>query len=473
MTERLLKGQNNLGSMIPKYADGVGEFDIVDFLDDENAILKFLNNKVDYKGINEPWLDMSKSGVKLMTGAANKMIQGELEKFFTHGTFDGAMGANNVYKYLVDIAQKMMSKFPGLTITSGYRAGDPYYHGKHQAIDLAYPGVVGSAKYTEAANWAFEKFAKQIAYVITNGKVRDRMGLSGTGSSGQWVIWPDGDHFDHIHLNGAMGSGDIFTGGGGSSVVGYNPSAGVEQWRSLAIKALKMEGQYTPANLNAMLRQIQTESGGNPNAVNNWDINAQRGDPSRGLLQTISATFRAYARPGYDKNMVDPLSNMLASIRYAVSRYGSLLGAYRGVGYENGGWITQDGLYRAGEKGKPEVVLPVTKPARTIELIGQALNYMAQNGSGIIQSATIGLSNMASNMTLNLADLIGVDTQAIRSNFAGSTNIDLQEVIRLLSVNNQLLVEIRDKESEIYMDKEKVGKKVAKTVAKEIVRRKY
>lgn len=270
-----------------------------------------------------------------------------------------------------------------------------------------------------------------------------------------------------------MGSGDIFTGGGGSSVVGYNPSAGVEQWRSLAIKALKMEGQYTPANLNAMLRQIQTESGGNPNAVNNWDINAQRGDPSRGLLQTISATFRAYARPGYDKNMVDPLSNMLASIRYAVSRYGSLLGAYRGVGYENGGWITQDGLYRAGEKGKPEVVLPVTKPARTIELIGQALNYMAQNGSGIIQSATIGLSNMASNMTLNLADLIGVDTQAIRSNFAGSTNIDLQEVIRLLSVNNQLLVEIRDKESEIYMDKEKVGKKVAKTVAKEIVRRKY
>lgn len=469
MTERVLKAQNNLGSMIPKYADGVGEFDIVDFLDDENAVLKFLNGKVDYKGINEPWLDMTKSGVKLMTSAANKMIQGELEKFFTHGTFDGAMGANNVYKYLVDIAQKMMSKFPGLTITSGYRAGDPYYHGKHQAIDLAYPGVVGSAKYTEAANWAFEKFAKQIAYVITNGKVRDRMGLSGTGSSGQWVTWPDGDHFDHIHLNGAMGSGDIFT-GGGSSAVGYNPSAGVEQWRSLAIKALKMEGQYTPANLNAMLRQIQTESGGNPNAVNNWDINAQRGDPSRGLLQTISATFKAYARPGYDKNMVDPLSNMLASIRYAVSRYGSLLAAYRGVGYENGGWITQDGLYRAGEKGNPEVVLPVTKPARAMELIGQALNYMAQNGSGIIQSATTGLSNMASNMTLNLADLIGIDTQTIRNSFAGSANIDFQEVIRLLNVSNQLLTEIRDQESDIYMDKEKVGKKVAPTVAKENAR---
>ncbi|MGM0337713.1 phage tail tape measure protein [Enterococcus sp. AZ007] len=367
---------------VPRYENGTGDFDIVDFLDDENAVLKFLNSKVDYSGINEPWLNMTKSGVKLMTGAANKMIQGELEKFFTHGSFDGAMGANNVYKYLVEIAQKMMAKYAGLTITSGFRPGDPYYHGKHQAIDLAFPGVVGSSRYTEAANWAFEKFPRQIAYVITNGKVRDRMGLSGTGASSQWVTWPDGDHFDHIHLNGSMGSGDIFTGGVGGasfSAVGYNPSAGVEQWRSLAIKALKMEGQYSPANLNAMLRQIQTESGGNPNAVNNWDINAQRGDPSRGLLQTIGSTFRAYARPGYDKNMVDPLSNMLASIRYAVSRYGSLLAAYRGVGYENGGLINKDGLYRAGEGNKPEMVLPLTKKTRSIELMGQALAFLSGN----------------------------------------------------------------------------------------------
>lgn len=471
MTERVLKAQQSLGSVIPHYADGVGEFDIVDFLDDENAVLKFLNSKVNYSGINEPWLDMTKSGVKLMTGAANKMIQGELEKFFTHGTFDGAMGANNVYKYLVDIAQKMMSKFPGLTITSGYRAGDPYYHGKHQALDLAYPGVVGSAKYTEAANWAFEKFAKKIAYVITNGKVRDRMGLSGTGASGQWVTWPDGDHFDHIHLNGSMGSGDIFTGGSGGSsysAVGYNPSAGVEQWRSLAIKALKMEGQYSAANLNAMLRQIQTESGGNPNAVNNWDINAQRGDPSRGLLQTISTTFKAYARPGYDKNMVDPLSNMLASIRYAVSRYGSLLAAYRGVGYENGGIIAKDGLYRAGEGNKPEMIVPLTKPARAMELIGQALSYLINNGSNIIDSASVGLNNLASNMTLNVADIMGLDTQIVRSALSNYVPVDLQEVTYLIQETNNLLVQnnekldqLYDKESLVVMDKRSVGKVLA------------
>lgn len=120
------------------------------------------------------------------------------------------------------------------------------------------------------------------------------------------------------------------------SNVNYNPSAGVEQWRTLAIRALQMTGQYSGANLQRLLYQMQTESGGNPNAINNWDINAINGTPSKGLMQVIDPTFRAYAMAGYDKNIYDPLSNMLASIRYAVSRYGSLAAAYRGEGYENG-----------------------------------------------------------------------------------------------------------------------------------------
>lgn len=120
------------------------------------------------------------------------------------------------------------------------------------------------------------------------------------------------------------------------SNVNYNPSAGVEQWRTLAIRALQMTGQYSKANLQRLLYQMQTESGGNPNAINNWDINAVNGTPSKGLMQVIDPTFRAYAMAGYDKNIYDPLSNMLASIRYAVSTYGSLAAAYRGVGYEDG-----------------------------------------------------------------------------------------------------------------------------------------
>lgn len=118
--------------------------------------------------------------------------------------------------------------------------------------------------------------------------------------------------------------------------VDYNPSAGVEQWRSLAKYALKLEGQYTIANLNRMLMQMKTESGGNPRAINLWDSNAKRGTPSKGLMQVIDPTFQRWAKDGYDKNIYDPLSNMLASIRYTLNRYGSLAAGWKGHGYASG-----------------------------------------------------------------------------------------------------------------------------------------
>lgn len=472
MTERVLKAQNNLGSMIPKYEDGIGEFDIFDLIDDEGAFKKLVDQRVDYNSIVEPWKNMTKAGVKLMTNAAYPFAQKQVEDAYG-GSFDGAMNANNVYQYLVDIAQKVMSKFGGLTITSGYRPGDPYYHGKHQALDISgYP--YGSPRYTEAANWAFEKFPKQIAYVITNGRVRDRVGMSGQAATGQWVRWPDGDHYDHIHLNGSLGAGSVYK--AGTDVAGGLPTPGgsaVERWRSYVKKALKMNGlPTTQAYVNAWMSQIQTESGGNPSAIGGNDGLADGN--ATGLLQTKPGTFAANAFPGHG-NIMNGFDNILAAIRYAKGRYGSnMLGVIgHGHGYENGGWITQDGLYRAGEKGKPEVVLPVTKPARAMELIGQAISYMVNNGSNILDSASTGLNNLASNMTVNLAEIIGMETQGAR-NFMQSKSggmIDLTEIINLLKVNNELLHEIAVKDSSTYLDKKKVSQELAEPIAKEIVRK--
>ncbi|MBC9703034.1 MAG: phage tail tape measure protein, partial [Leuconostoc sp.] len=93
---------------VPRYENGVGNLDIVDLLDDEKRMLEFLTSKVDFSGINERWLDMTKSGTNLMSKAANTMLQSKLSEFFTHGNFDGAVNANGVYQYLVDVAQKVM-----------------------------------------------------------------------------------------------------------------------------------------------------------------------------------------------------------------------------------------------------------------------------------------------------------------------------------------------------------------------------
>ncbi|WP_407855578.1 phage tail tape measure protein [Enterococcus hailinensis] len=365
---------------IPHYADGTDDFDIFDLIDDESAFKKLVDKRIDYNSILEPWKNMTKSGVKLMSSAAYPFAQKQVEDSFGGGSFDGAMNANNVYQYLVDIAQKVMSKFGGLTVTSGYRAGDPYWHGKHQAIDISgYP--YGSPRYTEAANWAFEKFPKQIAYVITNGRVRDRVGMSGQAASGQWVTWPDGDHYDHIHLNGALGSGNIFK--AGTDTAGGLPTpagSSVERWRSYVKKALKMNALPTSqAYVNAWLSQIQSESGGNANAIQpGADPDGDGSGPAIGLLQTKRSTFLANAFPGKG-NIMNGYDNMLAAIRYAKGRYGanmlSVIG--HGHGYANGGLINKDGLYRAGEGNKPEMVIPLTRKTRAIELMGQALAFMS------------------------------------------------------------------------------------------------
>lgn len=128
----------------------------------------------------------------------------------------------------------------------------------------------------------------------------------------------------------------LFNEFGGKSLASYVPSQGVEQWRSTVANALKMEGLHSEANIKRTLHQMQTESGGNPKAINNWDSNAKKGTPSKGLMQVIDPTFKAYARKGHSSNIYDPLSNILASIRYATARYGSLEKAYRGVGYATG-----------------------------------------------------------------------------------------------------------------------------------------
>ena len=116
--------------------------------------------------------------------------------------------------------------------------------------------------------------------------------------------------------------------------VDYKPSAGVEQWRGLAKQALLLTHQFSESNLNALLTQMMHESGGNPNAINNWDINAIRGIPSKGLMQVIDPTFHANAMEGFNTNIYDPLSNMIAAINYTVRRYGSLYAGWTARGYK-------------------------------------------------------------------------------------------------------------------------------------------
>jgi SLT domain-containing protein len=81
---------------------------------------------------------------------------------------------------------------------------------------------------------------------------------------------------------------------------------------------------------------IEHESSGNPNAVNDWDANAAAGDPSRGLMQVIGSTLEDYKLPGHD-DVYDPVDNIVAGVRYALSRYGSIRNVPGVEGVRSGG----------------------------------------------------------------------------------------------------------------------------------------
>jgi phage-related protein len=147
----------------------------------------------------------------------------------------------------------------------------------------------------------------------------------------------------HLHLEARVNGKAVdpmkyLTGGdpGGS---------GVKRWTGVVQQVLGQLKQSTSLT-NTVLRRMNQESGGNPKAVNKWDINWQRGHPSVGLMQVIRGTFERFA--GKYRNTgpklygvsIDPTANLYASGRYALATYGSLSRAYnRPGGYARGGLV--------------------------------------------------------------------------------------------------------------------------------------
>ena len=167
---------------------------------------------------------------------------------------------------------------------------------------------------------------------------------------------------------------------------------GVQRWSNTVLKALDRVDQ--PAiHLQTTLRRMQQESGGNPRAINLWDSNARRGTPSKGLMQVIDPTFKSYRDKGLSSDIYDPMANIVASMNYALKRYGSLPKAYnRKGGYAEGGlvdgWHGEGALFTrpskigVGERGA-EAVFPLNDKgaAFLFQLMGKYTNVDAHRAN--------------------------------------------------------------------------------------------
>ncbi|MFE3193631.1 transglycosylase SLT domain-containing protein [Nocardia sp. NPDC059240] len=96
----------------------------------------------------------------------------------------------------------------------------------------------------------------------------------------------------------------------------------LDGWIRQALDIMSQRG--IPGSYDGIMRNIQRESSGNPQAINLYDSNAAMGIPSKGLLQVIDPTFNAYHVEGTSTNIWDPVANIVAACNYAAHRYGSM-----------------------------------------------------------------------------------------------------------------------------------------------------
>ena len=150
------------------------------------------------------------------------------------------------------------------------------------------------------------------------------------------------------------------------SMKSVGAGGGAGRWRGLAMQALARHG-YNPADhIEAMLQQIQIESGGDPGAVNRWDSNWLRGTPSGGLLQVIEPTYRRVrnAYPAAFKGLPDdhmfPLTNLTAGVGAVRMDWGGPAGRWpTRDGYHAGGLLPDgQGMFAKTALGRERVLSP-------------------------------------------------------------------------------------------------------------------
>ena len=217
-----------------------------------------------------------------------------------------------------------------------------------------------------------------------------------------------------------------------------NPGgAGVARWRPVIIKAFHALG-VDPAGwkVNKLLKQIETESGGDPHA---WqgihDVNSG-GNEARGLLQFAGSTWKADALPGHT-DWRSGYNEILAAIN--VLEHGGEGGwgnVGMGHGWTTGGFATKHGLYEVAEQGLPEAIIPldINKRPRALSLIDHTLDKMEQDGGG-----TGGLRSRRAQSQSNdettaylkqavtfLAQIVGLNKQQIDAILANGGNDDIR-----------------------------------------------
>lgn len=413
--------------------------DVMDYMDNPG---KLLNKVLSMMGVDFSSLTKGMGIVGDITRAAWKKIKkGALD--WIKGGFEAQAGDGSV--------------FDGFKILQPYSAPPkapnpnyPFNGGVHHGVDYDTP--TGTPIRTPMAgrvrSW-YDNYGGGKAITVQKGKtflwfmhLSEQLRKTGEQIKAGQLIGKSGNtgsmtNYRHLHFQvNQGGEGNRFstdpipwlrkndkTGNG----KGY-PSGSGAAYASRVIKQAQniLGGRYKSRYIHdAMMRLAKRESNYQPNAVNNWDINAQRGTPSKGLFQMIQPSFMANAKPGYT-NFNNPVHQGVSALQYIVRRYGwggfNRAAAYA---YKTGGLIKNAGWYNIAEGGYPEWVIPTDPNRRTdaMKLLALAAKDIEnRKTSGNKRPSNFSSTKISSNQSDNskleqkLDMLIGLMSKLVQSN---------------------------------------------------------
>ncbi|MDW4221609.1 peptidoglycan DD-metalloendopeptidase family protein [Staphylococcus saprophyticus] len=358
--EAAAKGKNWL-------KDKVG--DVMDWIEKPG---KLLNKVLEGFGVNMDAFGIAKAASlprDMMSGMFGKLKKAATDTFKKwmeeQGAGDGgyidlSKGINFGFANSAAEAAKAGYPFPrahhGLDINYGY--GSKLYStlAGTATAKSGYNGGFGNSMWIKSG--AMEAIYGHMSKLAFSGSKKVKpgtyLGLSGGDPSRQGASAGDstGPHLHYeMRKNGVAFDPTNWlkknNGGGGKKAAA--------KWKPEIKKALKANGLPTSsAYVNAWVRQVDSESGGNAGAVQNGytDVNTG-GNEARGLAQVIPPTFKAYKLKGHG-NIMNGLDNLMAAINYAKSKYGKsgMLGVIgHGHGYATGTNNARRGFNQVFEEG--------------------------------------------------------------------------------------------------------------------------
>lgn len=171
-----------------------------------------------------------------------------------------------------------------------------------------------------------------------------------------------------------------------AKAVGNPGGAGVTRWKSVIKKAAEqMHVNLTSAGMATILKRIAQESGGSATISNNWDSNAAKGTPSKGLLQYIQPTLDAWVPKGVAANLGSGWSQLMALFNDSNWLADiSVSGGWGPTGhrrYANGGIINTHQIAEIGEGNLPEAIIPLdsTKRTRAMQILAKVKDIVGDD----------------------------------------------------------------------------------------------